>query len=86
MTARLLLRPSHNARMSENHPFTDTRPGASMPDYRSQPRDFLQAHLHEAGRRAHPRARLDEQPTQVPPTAMASQRDAVLALWRAVFG
>lgn len=54
MTARLLLRPSHNARMSENHPFTDTRPGASMPDYRSQPRDFLQALLHEAVRSAQP--------------------------------
>jgi glutamate-ammonia-ligase adenylyltransferase len=38
--------------------------------------------------RAAPRpapARLDEQPTQVPLDAMAPQRDAVLALWRAVF-
>ena len=37
-------------------------------------------------RRAQHRARLDEQPTQVAPEAMAAQRDAVLALWRAVFG
>jgi glutamate-ammonia-ligase adenylyltransferase len=36
-------------------------------------------------RRAQHRARLDEQPTQVPPAALASQRDAVLALWREVF-
>ena len=37
-------------------------------------------------RRAQHRARLDEQPTQVAADAMAAQRDAVLALWRAVFG
>jgi glutamate-ammonia-ligase adenylyltransferase len=40
-------------------------------------------------RRAQHRARLDEQPTQIEPdamTAMAAHRDAVLALWRAVFG
>jgi [glutamine synthetase] adenylyltransferase / [glutamine synthetase]-adenylyl-L-tyrosine phosphorylase len=40
-------------------------------------------------RRAQHRARLDEQPTQIEPeamAAMASHRDAVLALWRAVFG
>ncbi len=37
-------------------------------------------------RRAQHRARLDEQPTQLEPEAMAAQRDAVLALWRAVFG
>jgi glutamate-ammonia-ligase adenylyltransferase len=37
-------------------------------------------------RRAQHRARLDEQPTQVPPEALVPQRDAVLALWRAVFG
>jgi len=36
-------------------------------------------------RRAQHHARLDEQPTQVEPDAMAGQRDAVLALWRAVF-
>ena len=36
-------------------------------------------------RRAQHRARLDEQPTQVEPDTMAPQRDAVLALWRAVF-
>ena len=36
-------------------------------------------------RRAQHRARLDEQPTQVEPDAMAGQRDAVLALWHAVF-
>ncbi len=37
-------------------------------------------------RRAQHRARLDEQPTQVPPDRLAAQREAVLALWRAVFG
>ena len=37
-------------------------------------------------RRAQHRARLDEQPTQFDPEAMAGQRTAVLALWRAVFG
>jgi len=37
-------------------------------------------------RRAQHKARLDEQPTQVPPGSMAVQRDAVLALWKAVFG
>jgi [glutamine synthetase] adenylyltransferase / [glutamine synthetase]-adenylyl-L-tyrosine phosphorylase len=36
-------------------------------------------------RRAQHRARLDEQPTQVEPDVMAAQRDAVLALWHAVF-
>jgi len=36
-------------------------------------------------RRAQHRARLDEQPTSVPPERMAAQRDAVLALWQAVF-
>jgi glutamate-ammonia-ligase adenylyltransferase len=37
-------------------------------------------------RRAQHQARLDEQPTQVDPEAMAGQKSAVLALWRAVFG
>jgi [glutamine synthetase] adenylyltransferase / [glutamine synthetase]-adenylyl-L-tyrosine phosphorylase len=37
-------------------------------------------------RRAQHRARLDEQPTQFATHVMAAQRDAVLALWRAVFG
>ena len=36
-------------------------------------------------RRAQHRARLDEQPTQFPPEPYAAQRDAVLALWQAVF-
>ena len=36
-------------------------------------------------RRAQHRARLDEQPTQVDPASMATQRDAVLALWHTVF-
>jgi glutamate-ammonia-ligase adenylyltransferase len=36
-------------------------------------------------RRAQHRARLDERPTQVVPDSMAAQRDAVLAVWRAVF-
>jgi len=37
-------------------------------------------------RRAQHRARLDEQPTQVEPATLAAPRDAVTALWRAVFG
>jgi glutamate-ammonia-ligase adenylyltransferase len=37
-------------------------------------------------RRAQHRARLDEQPTQFPPEPYAAERDAVLALWQAVFG
>ncbi len=37
-------------------------------------------------RRAQHRARLNEEPTQLPPDAMPEQRAAVLALWRAVFG
>jgi [glutamine synthetase] adenylyltransferase / [glutamine synthetase]-adenylyl-L-tyrosine phosphorylase len=36
-------------------------------------------------RRAQHQARLDEQPTQLEPEAMAKQKSAVLALWRAVF-
>ncbi len=36
-------------------------------------------------RRAQHRARLDEQPTQFAPELLAAERDAVLALWRAVF-
>ena len=36
-------------------------------------------------RRAQHRARLDEKPTQFPPEALEGPRDAVLALWRAVF-
>lgn len=37
-------------------------------------------------RRAQHRARLDEQPTQFDPEPFAAWRDAVLALWKAVFG
>jgi glutamate-ammonia-ligase adenylyltransferase len=37
-------------------------------------------------RRAQHRARLDEHPTQFPSESMSAQRDAVLALWRGVFG
>ncbi len=37
-------------------------------------------------RRAQHTARLDEQPTQFEPAQLAAQRDAVLALWQAVFG
>ncbi len=37
-------------------------------------------------RRAQHRARLDEQATHFDPAALAGERDAVLALWRTVFG
>ena len=50
--------------------------------------DHLGDHAADAYRelrRAQHKARLDEQPTQVEPAAMAAQRDAVLALWHAVF-
>jgi [glutamine synthetase] adenylyltransferase / [glutamine synthetase]-adenylyl-L-tyrosine phosphorylase len=36
-------------------------------------------------RRVQHRARLNEEPTQVPPAGIAAERDAVLALWEAVF-
>jgi [glutamine synthetase] adenylyltransferase / [glutamine synthetase]-adenylyl-L-tyrosine phosphorylase len=36
-------------------------------------------------RRVQHKARLNEEPTQVAPPVMAAERDAVLALWRAVF-
>ena len=37
-------------------------------------------------RRAQHTARLDERPTQFDPATLATERDAVLALWAAVFG
>jgi glutamate-ammonia-ligase adenylyltransferase len=37
-------------------------------------------------RRVQHHARLNEAPTQVPATEMGAERDAVLALWRVVFG
>ena len=43
------------------------------------------ANAYRELRRAQHGARLDEQATQFPDTTLASQRDAVLALWRAVF-
>ncbi len=44
------------------------------------------ANAYRELRRAQHAARLDERPTQVEPETMAQERDAVLALWRAVFG
>ena len=44
------------------------------------------ANAYRELRRAQHRARLDEQPTQFPAASLAHERDAVLALWRAVFG
>lgn len=44
------------------------------------------ADAYRSLRRAQHAARLNEQPTQVPADALATERDAVLALWRAVFG
>ena len=37
-------------------------------------------------RRVQHRARLNEEPTQVTPPALAAEREAMLALWKAVFG
>jgi [glutamine synthetase] adenylyltransferase / [glutamine synthetase]-adenylyl-L-tyrosine phosphorylase len=46
----------------------------------------LAADAYRELRRAQHRARLDEQPTQVALGVLVTQRDAVLSLWRAVFG
>ena len=43
------------------------------------------ADAYRALRRAQHQARLDERPTQFDPATMALSRDAVLALWLAVF-
>ena len=43
------------------------------------------AAAYRALRRAQHKARLDEQSTQVAPASLAAERDAILALWRAVF-
>jgi glutamate-ammonia-ligase adenylyltransferase len=37
-------------------------------------------------RRVQHRARLNEEPTQVPMTSLVPEREAMLALWKAVFG
>ncbi len=44
------------------------------------------ADAYRALRRVQHRARLDERPTQVDRETLAAEADAVLALWRAVFG
>jgi len=43
------------------------------------------ANAYRELRRAQHRARLDERPTQFPAATLAAERDAVLALWHAVF-
>ena len=47
---------------------------------------YAAADAYRELRRAQHTARLDEQPTQFDPASLALPRDAVLALWRAVFG
>ena len=37
-------------------------------------------------RRVQHRARLNEEPTQVPTGTLVAEREAMLALWKAVFG
>ncbi len=44
------------------------------------------ADAYRSLRHAQHLARLDEQPTQVPPETLAGERAAITALWRAVFG
>jgi [glutamine synthetase] adenylyltransferase / [glutamine synthetase]-adenylyl-L-tyrosine phosphorylase len=44
------------------------------------------ANAYRELRRAQHRARLDEKPTQVDLNTLAGERDAVRALWQAVFG
>jgi glutamate-ammonia-ligase adenylyltransferase len=51
----------------------------------AQPLGSAAANAYRDLRRAQHRARLDEQPTQVDPASLQTQRDAVLALWHAVF-
>jgi glutamate-ammonia-ligase adenylyltransferase len=43
------------------------------------------ANAYRELRRAQHRARLDERPTQFPVDSLTAERDAVLALWHAVF-
>jgi glutamate-ammonia-ligase adenylyltransferase len=59
---------------------------------RAEAAGLLQAGVGEAAARAYRelrrvqhKARLNEEPTQVPPEALASERQAVLALWQSVF-
>jgi [glutamine synthetase] adenylyltransferase / [glutamine synthetase]-adenylyl-L-tyrosine phosphorylase len=47
---------------------------------------YAAADAYRELRRAQHRARLDEQPTQFDPALLAAEREAVRALWRAVFG
>ncbi|HJV72218.1 bifunctional [glutamate--ammonia ligase]-adenylyl-L-tyrosine phosphorylase/[glutamate--ammonia-ligase] adenylyltransferase [Ideonella sp.] len=47
---------------------------------------YAAADAYRELRRAQHRARLDEQPTQFDPELLAAEREAILALWRAVFG
>jgi glutamate-ammonia-ligase adenylyltransferase len=42
-------------------------------------------HAYRELRRVQHRARLDEQPTQVPPSELATECQAIQALWHAVF-
>jgi len=44
------------------------------------------ADAYRALRRLQHLARLDEQPTQVPPDSVAGERQAIVALWQAAFG
>jgi glutamate-ammonia-ligase adenylyltransferase len=44
------------------------------------------ARAYRKMRKEQHRARLNEEPTDVPLSTLASERDAVLALWRAVMG
>jgi glutamate-ammonia-ligase adenylyltransferase len=44
------------------------------------------ANAYRELRRVQHHARLNEEPTQVEPSALQAERDAVLALWTAVFG
>ena len=43
------------------------------------------ANAYRELRRSQHRARLDEKPTQFPAATLAAERDAVMALWQAVF-
>jgi glutamate-ammonia-ligase adenylyltransferase len=44
------------------------------------------SHAYRELRRVQHKARLNEEPTQLASEAMSAERDAILALWRAVFG
>ena len=78
---------------SREHPALQANAGNIALLQRAEQAGLLPAGVGQAAasayrelRRVQHTARLNEQPTQVAPEATATERDAILALWRAVFG